>query len=89
MMPGDLLATSATGFLFPGKPFGPPHLIGVISLAILAIAAVLVAGSRRRVPAPFGPAANGVVAYAKNGVIYTADPVTGKDDWGQVRANDT
>jgi len=37
---GATILTSATGFLFPGKPFGPPHLIGVISLAILAIAVV-------------------------------------------------
>jgi hypothetical protein len=34
------ILTSATGFLFPGKPFGPPHIIGVISLAILAVAAL-------------------------------------------------
>jgi hypothetical protein len=34
------ILTSATGFLFPAKPFGPPHIIGVISLAILAVAAL-------------------------------------------------
>ena len=32
------VATSATGFLFPSEKFGPPHVIGVISLVILAIA---------------------------------------------------
>ena len=37
-----------------------------------------VIGSRRNVPAPFGPARNGLVAYAQDGDIYTADPVTGK-----------
>ena len=47
-------------------------------LIVLALAATLFAGSRRHVPAPFGLAANGFVAYAKNGDIYTADPVTGK-----------
>jgi hypothetical protein len=30
--------TSATGFLFHSASFGPPHVIGVISLVILAIA---------------------------------------------------
>jgi hypothetical protein len=30
--------TSATGFLFHSASFGPPHIIGVISLVILAIA---------------------------------------------------
>jgi len=32
--------TSATGFLFHSAAFGPPHVIGVISLVILAIAIV-------------------------------------------------
>jgi hypothetical protein len=32
--------TSATGFLFHSASFGPPHVIGVISLVILAIAIV-------------------------------------------------
>jgi hypothetical protein len=34
------ILTSATGFLFPSREFGPPHIIGVISLAALAIAAL-------------------------------------------------
>lgn len=29
--------TSATGFLFHSKAFGPPHILGVISLVVLAI----------------------------------------------------
>jgi hypothetical protein len=32
------IATSATGFLFHSKSFGPPHVVGVISLAVLAAA---------------------------------------------------
>jgi hypothetical protein len=32
--------TSATGFLFHSASFGPPHIIGVISLVILAVAIV-------------------------------------------------
>ena len=31
------IATSATGFLFHSKAFGPPHIVGVISLVVLAI----------------------------------------------------
>jgi hypothetical protein len=30
--------TSVTGFLFPPIPFGPSHLVGVLSLVVLAIA---------------------------------------------------
>jgi hypothetical protein len=32
------ILTSVTGFLFPFKVFGPPHIVGVISLVVLAIA---------------------------------------------------
>src|SRR5258708_2388885 len=32
------IATSTTGFLFHSKAFGPPHIIGVISLIVLAVA---------------------------------------------------
>ncbi len=32
------IATSVTGFLFHSSSFGPPHVVGVLSLVILAIA---------------------------------------------------
>lgn len=32
------IATSVTGFLLPFQAFGPPHVIGAISLVILAVA---------------------------------------------------
>lgn len=32
------IATSVTGFLFPFTALGPPHIIGAISLVILAVA---------------------------------------------------
>jgi dipeptidyl aminopeptidase/acylaminoacyl peptidase len=55
------------------------RVVGVVALLLLALAIglALVAGSQRHVPAPFGPAINGVVAYEKGGDIYTVDPVTG------------
>ncbi|MFI5000178.1 MAG: hypothetical protein ACHQK9_09895 [Reyranellales bacterium] len=34
------IATSLTGFLFPFKTFGPAHIVGVISLVVLAVALV-------------------------------------------------
>jgi len=57
----------------------PWRPIAVLTLILLLLAASLafVIGSQRRLPAPFGPARNGLVAYAKDGDIYTADPVTG------------
>ena len=55
------------------------RVVGLVALLLIALTLglALVAGSRPRLPAPFGPAANGVVAYELNGDIYTADPITG------------
>jgi Tol biopolymer transport system component len=56
----------------------PWRLIALAALLLVAIAVALVVGaSRPHVPAPFGPAANGLVAYSAGGDIYTADPGTG------------
>jgi dipeptidyl aminopeptidase/acylaminoacyl peptidase len=57
---------------FPWRTFGL-----VASLVLLLIAVAWYAGSRPRLPAPFGLAGNGLVAYAQNGDIYTVDPMTG------------
>src|SRR5262245_47971088 len=38
------IATSVTGFLFPLKAIGPPHIVGAISLIVLAIALVALYG---------------------------------------------
>lgn len=65
-----------------------PTLVGRIPirpLVILALLAALIAatlaawaGSQRRVPSPFGPAANGSIAYAANGDLYVRDTLTGE-----------
>ena len=36
------IVTSATGFLFPGDAFGTSHIVGVVSLVILAVALLAV-----------------------------------------------
>ena len=36
--------TSATGFLFHSASFGPPHVVGVISLVVLAVALLALYG---------------------------------------------
>jgi len=38
------VATSATGFLLPTAPFGPSHIVGLISLAALAVALLALYG---------------------------------------------
>lgn len=47
-------------------------------LGLLLAAAVALSAGRPRVPAPFGPAENGLVVYAEDGDISTVDPVTGE-----------
>src|SRR5690349_12834985 len=32
------ILTSVTGFMFPSTSFGPPHVVGLISLVVLAVA---------------------------------------------------
>ena len=40
------ILTSATGFLFHSKSIGPPHIVGAISLIVLAIALMALYGRR-------------------------------------------
>jgi Tol biopolymer transport system component len=56
----------------------PWRTIGIVALVVLGLAlgAALVIGSQPRVPAPFGPARNGAVAFARDGDILIVDPVT-------------
>ena len=61
-LPMDLTARAPT---ITGRQV-PLRLIGLVALLVLALAvgAALFVGSQRRLPAPFGPAANGVIVYA-------------------------
>lgn len=60
------------------KPL-PWRTLGLLAvLALLIVAAIsFYVGSQPRLPPPFGLAANGLVAYASGGDIYTVDPITG------------
>ena len=49
-------------------------LLLLIALLLAAAIAVVWIGSRPRLPDPFGPAANGQVAYLSNGQVYAANP---------------
>jgi Tol biopolymer transport system component len=56
-------------------PVTPPRRL-ILALALLALAALLavaIAGSRAHVPPPFGLAANGSILLSKDGDIYAAD----------------
>jgi Tol biopolymer transport system component len=58
----------------------PWRSLAILALLIVAIIAALLfaAGSVRRLPPPFGPAANGAILYSTpGGDIVSVDPVTG------------
>jgi len=40
------ILTSVTGFLFPPKPIGPPHIFGAVSLVLLAVALYALYGAK-------------------------------------------
>ena len=81
VFPERWLPVSTVSSAAAAAPRVPWRLVGLIALLILALAfgAILIAGSRTQpLPAPFGPAANGLLAYSASGDIYTADPETGE-----------
>jgi Tol biopolymer transport system component len=56
------------------------RLLALAALLVLAGVAIAIVGAaaNRRLPAPpYGPAANGLIAYAEMGDIYLGDPATG------------
>jgi Tol biopolymer transport system component len=71
-------------------PVRPLLVLAIVAL-LLALASIAVVGSRNQVPAPFGLADNGQVAYTFNGDVWVrdslADPgrvlvaTAGKDGW--------
>ena len=77
--PGRWLPMDFTTRALP-VPRLPWRQLGVLALVALLLAVALAAyvGSQRRVPAPFGPAANGLIPYASNGDIYLGNPITGE-----------
>jgi Tol biopolymer transport system component len=59
-------------------PRFPWRALAVAALLLALIAGALwFAGSTRRLPAPFGPASNGLIAYASRGDIFTIDRASG------------
>ncbi len=72
-LPMDIVTTRVPTAAFPLRQLGLLALIALLAAAALAV----FVGAQTRLPAPFGPAANGLIAYAVEGDIFTLDPVTG------------
>lgn len=56
----------------------PWRALGALALLLLAllVGALAVGSTATRLPAPFGPAVTGLVAYASDGDIFVVDPAT-------------
>jgi dipeptidyl aminopeptidase/acylaminoacyl peptidase len=71
----EIVTTRVPATRIPWRQLGVLALIGLL----LASAVAAFVGSRStKLPEPFGPAANGVVAMAHNGDLYTVDPQSGQ-----------
>jgi Tol biopolymer transport system component len=73
-LPMDLTTRART---VPAPRFGRLLLVAALLIA-LAVAAILIAGTRHPVLLPFGLARNGDYAMGSNGDLYRFDPVTGQ-----------
>jgi hypothetical protein len=58
------------------RSLAPVAIVALLVLGLVA-ALLLAGGSSQRLPAPYGPAANGSVAFAAGGDIFTVEPDTG------------
>jgi dipeptidyl aminopeptidase/acylaminoacyl peptidase len=72
-LPMDIATSRVPTPRIPWRQLGVLALIGLL----IAVAAAAYVGSQRRLPAPFGLAGNGLLAYAERGDIFTVDPSTG------------
>jgi dipeptidyl aminopeptidase/acylaminoacyl peptidase len=61
----------------PRVPFRAIGMALVILALLVAAALVYVGSHQTRLPAPFGPAANGLIPYVSGGNLYVGDPSTG------------
>lgn len=70
----DIASTRTIAPRLPWRSIG----VALVIVALLAAAAFAFVGSRQtKLPPAFGVARNGLIAYAADGDIYTADPATG------------
>jgi len=59
-------------------PMGARYVALLVILILITAIAVALAGAQRRIPTPFGPASNGVIAFTTaSGDIVTGDTLTG------------
>jgi hypothetical protein len=73
-LPMDITTRTTAAPRLPWRQLG---ILALIAL-LLATALAVYVGTQRHVPAPFGPARNGLIPYISGGDIFVGDPVTGR-----------
>jgi hypothetical protein len=71
-----MFVSARTASWAPSPRLGRILLVAVVVLALVGLAIVAV-GSQHHVPAPFGPAKNGMLAFSVSGHIETLDSIDG------------
>jgi len=78
VVPGRWIPMTAITGRLNVAPRVPWRVVALAALLLIGLVVTAVyIGSQRRVPPPFGPAANGVIPYVADGDIYLGDPVAG------------
>jgi hypothetical protein len=73
------ILTSVTGFFFPLKAIGPPHIVGAISLVVLAVALFALYGRKLAGPWRVVYIVSAIIALYLNvfvGIVQSFDKVT-------------
>jgi hypothetical protein len=73
-LPVELVSQRATFARTPWRQLG---VLALIALVLSVALAVYIGSHQAHLPAPFGPAGNGFIPFAKAGDIYVGDPVSG------------
>jgi Tol biopolymer transport system component len=74
-LPMDITTRAVPGARAPWRPLA---ILALIAILVAATLAIYSGTQQQRLPAPFGPAANGSIAFARSGDIHVGDPVTGE-----------
>jgi Tol biopolymer transport system component len=62
--------------LFNTQRLGQVVLVAALVIALVGLLILAIGANRPRLPAPFGPARNGIIVTSRDGDIYTIDPST-------------
>jgi Tol biopolymer transport system component len=73
-IPMDVATRVAPSTRLPLRQLG---ILALIAILVAVAVAVAIGSQQRHLPAPFGPARNGLIPYISGGDIYVGDPVTG------------